>query len=115
MKRPMKRLEVSEAAVLLTGSPEWRYDGARGGTITREFVFANFVQAFGFMTEVALLSEKRDHHPEWSNVYARVCIVLTTHDANGLSMKDIELARLIDSAYAPPQAPAQAPAQTPAA
>lgn len=96
----MNRLEASEAHALLSGSPEWRYDGARGGTITREFVFANFVQAFGFMAEVALLAEKCGHHPEWSNVYARVTIVLTTHDANGLSMKDIELARLIDEAHA---------------
>ena len=77
--------------------PQWRHDAARGGTITREFMFASFVEAFGFMTQVALLAEKADHHPEWSNVYNRVTITLTTHDANGLSLRDIELARRIDA------------------
>ena len=59
---------------------------------------ADFVAAFGFMTRVALLAEKADHHPEWSNVWNRVDILLTTHDADGLSMRDIELARAIDKA-----------------
>ncbi|ARE40288.1 Pterin-4-alpha-carbinolamine dehydratase [Rhodovulum sp. P5] len=64
--------------------------------ICRTFVFADFVSAFGFMTRVALWAEKLDHHPEWSNVYKTVEVTLTTHDAGGLSMKDIELARRID-------------------
>jgi len=63
-----------------------------------EAVFRDFRQAFAFMTEVALLAEKADHHPEWSNVYNRVKIVLTTHDAGGLTNKDIKLAEKIDVA-----------------
>jgi 4a-hydroxytetrahydrobiopterin dehydratase len=80
--------------------PAWRYAAERGGTITREFLFDDFVQAFAFMTCVALVAEKHDHHPEWSNVYNRVRIVLTTHDAGGLTEKDIALARAADAAYA---------------
>ena len=64
--------------------------------ISRRFVFGDFVAAFGFMTRVAILAEKADHHPEWSNVYNRVDIVLTTHDAGGLSQRDIDLAQAID-------------------
>ena len=64
--------------------------------ITRKFVFKDFNQAFGFMTQVALLAEKADHHPEWSNVYNRVTILLTTHDAGGLSARDIEMAEAIE-------------------
>ncbi len=73
--------------------------GARRGTalgIKRSFRFGNFVEAFGFMTKVALLAEKADHHPEWSNVYNRVEIRLTTHDAGGLSKRDVALAAKID-------------------
>jgi 4a-hydroxytetrahydrobiopterin dehydratase len=76
----------------------WRHD-ARRGAISREFVFDDFAQAFAFMTRVALEAEKRDHHPEWSNVYNRVSITLTTHDAGGLTERDFELARVIDAAY----------------
>lgn len=68
-----------------------RTDGIR-----RTFTFADFVEAFSFMTGVALLAEKADHHPEWSNVWNRVEILLTTHDADGLSQRDIDLARAID-------------------
>jgi 4a-hydroxytetrahydrobiopterin dehydratase len=64
--------------------------------IAKSFKFKDFVEAFGFMTSVALLAEKADHHPEWSNVYNRVEIVLTTHDAGGLSERDIALAKAID-------------------
>lgn len=93
----MKRIEASELAQHLAQVPLWRYDAARGGTITRDFTFADFVQAFGFMSRVALAAERADHHPEWSNVYNKVTIVLTTHDAQGLSPRDIELARRIDA------------------
>jgi 4a-hydroxytetrahydrobiopterin dehydratase len=62
----------------------------------RTFKFKDFVEAFGFMAQVALLAEKMDHHPEWSNVYNRVEILLTTHDCNGLSARDVTLAQAID-------------------
>ena len=65
-------------------------------------MFDDFVQAFAFMTRVALVAEKHDHHPEWSNVYNRVTIVLTTHDSGGLTAKDIALAQAADAAYATP-------------
>jgi 4a-hydroxytetrahydrobiopterin dehydratase len=68
--------------------------------ITRQFVFADFNRAFAFMTQVALAAEKADHHPEWSNVYNKVRITLTTHDAGGLTQKDLDLARFADAAYA---------------
>lgn len=74
--------------------------GREGKAIERRFVFADFVEAFGFMTRVALLAEKADHHPEWSNVYNRVEIALTTHDAGGLSERDIALAKEIDALIA---------------
>jgi 4a-hydroxytetrahydrobiopterin dehydratase len=66
--------------------------------ITRSFKFADFSQAWGFMTRVALAAEKADHHPEWFNVYNRVDITLSTHDAGGLSDKDVALAKIIDAA-----------------
>lgn len=66
-------------------------------TLTRDFVFANFIEAFSFMTAVALVAEKQDHHPNWTNVYNRVNITLSTHDAgNMVTEKDRELARYID-------------------
>jgi 4a-hydroxytetrahydrobiopterin dehydratase len=68
--------------------------------ITREFVFADFNRAFAFMTQVALAAEKADHHPEWSNVYNKVRVTLTTHDAGGVTQKDLDLARFADEAYA---------------
>lgn len=89
-------LSDAERADALDGLPEWDYDEARDA-ITRRLVFKDFVAAFGFMTQVALLAEKADHHPEWSNVWNRVDILLTTHDAGGLSHRDIELAAAIDA------------------
>lgn len=68
--------------------------------IQRSFTFADFNTAFGFMSRVALMAERMDHHPEWSNVYNRVEITLSTHDAGGLSERDIALARFIDHAAA---------------
>jgi len=78
-----------------------RWQIERDSTPTRmscECVFRDFRQAFAFMAEVALLAEKADHHPEWSNVYNKVCITLTTHDAGGITGKDMALARHIDRA-----------------
>jgi 4a-hydroxytetrahydrobiopterin dehydratase len=74
----------------------WREVAGRDA-ITRKFVFKDFSEAFGFMARTALVAEKLDHHPEWSNVYNKVEIVLSTHDAGGLSDKDVALAKFIDS------------------
>ncbi len=92
----VRSLAYTDAQPLLAELPAWQYQQERGGLIRRDFKFTDFNAAFGFMARVALLAEKMDHHPEWSNVYNRVSIVLTTHDAHGLSMRDIELAHLID-------------------
>jgi len=80
----------------------WREGGWSevDGCLRRRFEFENFSQAFGFMTRVALLAEKLDHHPEWSNVYNRVEVLLTTHDAGGVTARDAEMARFIDEASA---------------
>ena len=95
----MKRLEKQRMSELLIDLPAWRYEEARGGLIKRDFVFTDFVQAFGFMTQLALAAEKRDHHPEWFNAYNRVEITLTTHDVEGVSMRDIEMAQLAERLY----------------
>ena len=95
----MKKLTPDQVASALAGLPAWKHDGKRDA-IRRQYVFADFTQAFAFMTQVALTAEKRDHHPEWANVYNKVDITLTTHDAQGLTSRDIELARFADEAYA---------------
>jgi 4a-hydroxytetrahydrobiopterin dehydratase len=69
---------------------------ADGDAITKTFVFADFNAAFGFMTRVALVAEKMDHHPEWFNVYRTVQVTLTTHDAGGLTDQDVALAEAMD-------------------
>ncbi len=92
----VEQLSEAERAEALDGLPDWDWDEARDA-ITRSLVFTDFVEAFGFMSRVALLAEKADHHPEWSNVWNRVDILLTTHDAGGLSHRDIELAAAIDA------------------
>lgn len=91
----VEKLTEEERTEALQSLPEWTHDAERDG-IRRSFRFGNFTEAFGFMTKVALMAEKADHHPEWSNVYNRVEILLTTHDAGGLSKRDVELARAID-------------------
>lgn len=88
-------LTQEQRAAALAELPEWTVVAEPDG-ISRRFVFRDFVAAFGFMKRVAIVAEKADHHPEWSNVYNRVDIVLTTHDAGGLSQRDIDLARAID-------------------
>ncbi len=95
----VERIPDTRLPEMLASLPHWRHDTVRGGTLTREFLFEDFGQAFGFMTRLALAAERLDHHPEWSNVYNRVTILLTTHDADGLSMRDIEFARLADAAF----------------
>ena len=96
----IRKLTPDEARECLSALPDWRHDEARGA-IRREFVFADFAQAFAFMTRIALAAEKADHHPEWSNVYNRVDMLLSTHDCGGLSQRDIDMAHVADSAYAP--------------
>ncbi len=84
-----------ERAAMADDLPEWVLVDGRDA-IRRDFVFADFNAAFGFMCRVALLAERQDHHPEWSNVWNRVSITLTTHDAGGLSARDRKMARAID-------------------
>jgi len=93
-----KKLSPHQIKELLAGLPHWHPDGAREA-IVREFLFDNFNEAFSFMTQVALAAEKLDHHPEWTNVYNRVNMVLTTHDAGGLTERDFELAGAADAAF----------------
>ena len=90
------KLTSTQLSPLLPLLPNWRFDAARGGLIAREFKFQDFAQAFGFMAQIAVIAESRNHHPEWFNVYNRVQVTLTTHDAGGLTMKDIELASTMD-------------------
>ena len=92
----IEALNEEERADALDALPDWDYDEARDA-ITRTIQFADFAEAFGFMARVALVAEKRDHHPEWTNVWNRVDILLTTHDAGGLSERDVELAQAIDA------------------
>jgi 4a-hydroxytetrahydrobiopterin dehydratase len=91
----IQRLTDAERAQALAELPAWRRTEDRDA-IKRSFRFLNFVEAWGFMTRVALLAEAQDHHPEWSNVYNRVEILLTTHDCQGLSQRDVKLAKAID-------------------
>lgn len=88
------RLDGKEAQECVAALEGWAFT-RDGNAIGRTFEFADFSQAFGFMAQVALLAEKHDHHPEWSNVYNKVQIELTTHDAGGLSIRDIKMARAI--------------------
>ncbi len=92
----VERLSAEEVQAALGELPEWSLR-ADGLAITRAFRFRNFSEAWGFMARVALIAEKQDHHPEWSNVYNRVEITLTTHDAGGLSARDVNMARAIDA------------------
>ena len=92
----IEQLTDDERAAALDELGDWDFDEARDA-LTRRFMFADFVQAFGFMARVALLADRADPHPEGSNVYNRVDILLTTHDAGGLSARDVSLAREIDA------------------
>ena len=86
-------LSADQRQMLPATLPQWTVDQQ---SISRELVFRDFNEAFGFMSRVALLAERRNHHPNWSNVYNRVLITLSTHDLGGLSDLDIELAAAID-------------------
>ncbi len=90
---PIAALPEQEIASRLAERPGWDH---RGDRIARTFRFESFAEAFGWMASVAIVADKLDHHPEWRNVYSRVEVELTTHDAGGLSERDFELARVMD-------------------
>ena len=89
------KLSAEDRRAALTGLDGWREVEGRAA-IARTFTFANFSEAFAFMTRVALLAEKMDHHPEWSNVYRTVEVVLATHSAGGVTELDIKMARAMN-------------------
>ncbi|WP_369407935.1 4a-hydroxytetrahydrobiopterin dehydratase [Roseomonas rosulenta] len=95
----VEKLDAAARASLAADLPHWSMVPGRDA-ITRSFRFADFNAAWGFMSRVALLAEKRDHHPEWFNVWNRVEITLSTHDAGGLSARDVALAKGIDRVVA---------------
>ena len=90
------KLTQEERIVALAKLPEWKMVEDRDAII-RQFKFPNFNAAFAFMTKVAMLAEKIDHHPEWSNVYNRVEVILTTHDAKGITALDVKMAEFMDA------------------
>lgn len=94
----MAELRAALATLNIEGLPPWQLDGDR---LVKDFTFKNFVQAFGFMTQVALHAEALNHHPDWSNCYHRVSVSLTTHDAGGLTALDFKLAAKIDNVARP--------------
>jgi 4a-hydroxytetrahydrobiopterin dehydratase len=89
-----KKLSDAEIAAALAGLDGWSRDGDK---LLREFRFADFVAAFGFMAAAALVAERMNHHPEWFNVYGTVRVHLATHDAGGITSKDLELARAMNA------------------
>ena len=91
-----ERLSATARAEALARLPGWQYDET-DDAIVRDIKLGSFSEAFAFMTRVAMLAEKADHHPTWTNTYNRVSIRLSTHDAGGLSQKDIDLAAAIDA------------------
>lgn len=93
----IRRANEHEIEAALQRLDDW---SLRDGKLHRVFEFSDFVEAFGFMARVALLAERHDHHPEWSNVYRRVEIDLTTHDAGGISERDLAFAAAIDTLVA---------------
>lgn len=91
----MAKLPIDDLRTALKRLPDWRLADGREA-ITRRYQFVDFDAAFAFMTRVALLAAKMDHHPEWSNVYNKLDVTLATHDANGVTQKDIDLAMAMD-------------------
>ncbi|MEI9929866.1 MAG: 4a-hydroxytetrahydrobiopterin dehydratase [Rhizomicrobium sp.] len=92
----MKKLEPSARAAALRDLPQW-LDVPGRDAIMRKFEFKDFNAAFAFMAHVALLAEKMDHHPEWFNVYNKVDVTLSTHDAGGVTDKDIAMAKAMEA------------------
>ena len=92
----MSALEIAQQMPTLQN---WHFD-AKLGSITRDFKLADFVSALEFMTQIAIEAESHNHHPEWRNVYNKVTITWTTHDVQGLSMNDFDLAHICDQTFA---------------
>lgn len=88
-------LSPTDVDARLAELPGWRREGDK---LRREFRFADFPTAFAFMTRCAIVAEKMDHHPEWTNVYAKVDVVLWSHDAGGITNRDFELAKAMNAA-----------------
>jgi 4a-hydroxytetrahydrobiopterin dehydratase len=93
----ISKLSESEVQERLQKLPRW---SLRAGKLHRDYAFADFAEAFGFMARCALIAEKSDHHPEWFNVYSKVSVDLTTHDAGGISERDFALAEQMEKAAA---------------
>ena len=89
----MEKLTDAQISAGLAQLPEWKL---QAGKLRREYRFPNFAHAMGFMATAAPLIEKKNHHPEWANVYNRVTVDLTTHDAGGITQKDLDLAALLE-------------------
>lgn len=107
--RPVSRpavLSGADLAARLATLPGWTH---ADGRLHRTFQFRDFSEAFGWMTRVALYAERRDHHPDWTNVYSRVAVSLQTHDAAGVTELDVELAREMDRLFSGAPAPAGRP------
>jgi 4a-hydroxytetrahydrobiopterin dehydratase len=90
----MHRMSEAEIKTALADLPEW---SLKDGKLHREYAFSDFIHAFGFMATAAMGIEKMNHHPEWFNVYHRVVVDLTTHDAGGISAKDFALAMMLEN------------------
>lgn len=93
----IEKMSSQQIEANLKDLPDWNIKAEK---LHRELKFKDFVQAFGFMTQVAILAQEMDHHPEWFNVYSKVTIDLTTHEAGGISTRDFELAQKIDKVVA---------------
>jgi 4a-hydroxytetrahydrobiopterin dehydratase len=93
----IEKMSSQQIEAGLKDLPDWNIKDEK---LHRELKFKNFVQAWGFMTQVAILAEKADHHPEWANVYSRVTIDLTTHEAGGISQQDFDLGKKINEVLA---------------
>jgi len=92
----MDRLTEQEIATRLEQLPGWT---RQGDTLSREFTFGDFTRAFGWMASVALCAERMNHHPDWKNVYSKVSVSLSTHDAGGITEKDFELAQSMNELF----------------
>ena len=95
----LQKMSALEIAQRMPTLQNWHFD-AKLGSITREFVLVDFLRAFEFMKQIAIEAESHNHHPEWRNVYNKVTITWTTHDVQGLSMNDFDLAHICDQTFA---------------